>query len=127
MILQGKKANLRWVGNEDGIAPDPNWYTVNTKDLDTGVSTALHSDVNGDCYAPVEANVPLLKNQGHKWFWAPNTDHLLLSVEQLMNLYYKSVGRGSVLLLNSTGYNRFDSGIACKAVCGVRKGNKEKI
>lgn len=102
VILQSKKANIRWVGNEDGIAPDPNWYTVNKKDLDTGVSTALHSDVNGDCYAPVEVDVPMLKNQGHKWFWASNTDHLLLSVEQLMNLYYKSVGRGSVLLLNST-------------------------
>lgn len=102
VIFQGKKANIRWVGNEDGIAPDPNWYTVNKEHLNTGVSTSLQSDVNGDCYAPVEVDVPLLKNQGHKWFWAPNTDHLLLSVEQLMNLYYKSVGRGSVLLLNST-------------------------
>lgn len=101
VILQSKKANIRWVGNEDGIAPDPNWYTVNKKDLDTGVSTALHSDVNGDCYAPVEVDVPMLKNNAHKWFWAPNTDHLLMTVEQLMNLYYKSVGRGSVLLLNS--------------------------
>ena len=102
VILQSKKANIRWVGNEDGIAPDPNWYTVNKKDLDTGVSTALHSDINGDCYAPVEVDVPMLKNNAHKWFWAPNTDHLLMTVEQLMNLYYKSVGRGSVLLLNST-------------------------
>ena len=101
VILQSKKANIRWVGNEDGIAPDPNWYTVNKKDLDTGVSTALHSDINGDCYAPVEVDVPMLKNNAHKWFWAPNTDHLLMTVEQLMNLYYKSVGRGSVLLLNS--------------------------
>ena len=102
VILQSKKANIRWVGNEDGIAPNPNWYMVNKKDLDTGISTALHSDVNGDCYAPVEVDVPMLKNNAHKWFWAPNTDHLLLSVEQLMNLYYKSVGRGAVLLLNST-------------------------
>ena len=102
VILQSKKANIRWVGNEDGIAPNPNWYMVNKKDLDTGISTALHSDVNGDCYAPVEVDVPMLKNNAHKRFWAPNTDHLLLSVEQLMNLYYKSVGRGAVLLLNST-------------------------
>lgn len=101
VILQSKKANIRWVGNEDGVAPDPNWYTVNKKDLETGVSTALHSDVNGDCYAPVEVDVPMLKNNAHKWFWAPNTDHFLMTVEQLMNLYYKSVGRGSVLLLNS--------------------------
>lgn len=102
VILQGKSANIRWVGNEDGIASDPNWYTLKSEDLKTGVATALHSDPDGDAYAPVEVDVPFLKNRGHKWFWAPNTDHLLLSIDQLMDLYYRSVGRGSVLLLNST-------------------------
>ena len=102
VIFQGEQANLRWVGNEDGYAPYPNWYTIKEEDLTTGVSTALHSDVDGDRYAPVEVDVPLLKNKGHKWFWAPGCDSLLMTQEQLMNLYYKSVGRGSVLLLNST-------------------------
>ena len=102
VIFQGKSATLRWVGNEDGVAPDPNWYSLSKEDLATGVATALHSDVNGNAYAPVEVDVPFLKNGGHKWFWAPNTDHLIMNIEQLMDLYYRSVGRGSVLLLNST-------------------------
>lgn len=102
VIFQSEKANLRWVGNEDGYAPYPNWYTVCGKDLRTGVSTALHSDLYGDCYAPVEVDVPLLKNGGHKWFWAPGCDSLLMTQKQLMELYYKSVGRGAVLLLNAT-------------------------
>lgn len=102
VIFQGKSANIRWVGNEDGYAPDPNWYTLKSSDLATGISTALHSDPYGDTYAPVEVDVPLLKNNGHKWFWAPKTDHLLMDVGQLMTIYYKSVGRGAVLLLNST-------------------------
>ena len=102
VILQGPMANLRWVGNEDGYAPFSNWYTLNRKDLKTGVATALQSDPFGDAYAPVEIDVPLLKNKGHKWFWGPNTDHLILSTDQLMNLYYRSVGRGALLLLNST-------------------------
>ncbi|MDR1224729.1 MAG: alpha-L-fucosidase [Tannerella sp.] len=102
VVFQGPSASLRWVGNEDGIGPDPNWYTLSSKDLATGVATALHSDVNGDAYAPVEVNVPLMKHGGHKWFWAPNTDHLLMTDEELMMRYYKSVGRGSILLLNST-------------------------
>jgi len=102
VVFQGSQANLRWVGNEDGFAPYPNWYTVKEADLKTGVSTALHSDVNGDKFAPVEVDVPLLKNKGHKWFWAPKCDSLLMTQEQLMELYYKSVGRGSVMLLNST-------------------------
>ena len=102
VVFQGQQASLRWVGNEDGIAPYPNWYTLSKEDLATGTATALASDMNGNAYAPVEIDVPLLKNKGHKWFWAPNTDSLILSTSQLMNLYYKSVGRGSVLLLNST-------------------------
>ena len=102
VILQGPKANLRWVGNEDGYAPFSNWYTLSSKDLETGVATAIQSDPFGDAYAPVEIDVPLLKNNGHKWFWAPGTDHLILATDQLMDIYYKSVGRGAVLLLNST-------------------------
>ena len=102
VVFQGSEASLRWVGNENGIAPYPNWYTLSCEDLKQGNSTALSSDINGECYAPVEIDVPLLKNKGHKWFWSKDCDSLLLSVEQLMNLYYKSVGRGSVLLLNST-------------------------
>jgi alpha-L-fucosidase len=102
VIFQGKMASLRWVGNEDGIAPYPNWYTLNKADLKTGTSTALHSNPDGDVYAPVEVDVPLLKNGGHKWFWAPDTDHLLMSTDQLLDIYYKSVGRGAVMLLNSS-------------------------
>ena len=102
VIFQGPSATLRWVGNEDGIGPDPNWYTLSSKDMATGVATALHSDVNGDVYAPVEVNVPLMKHGGHKWFWAPDTDSLLMPDEELMTRYYRSVGRGSILLLNST-------------------------
>lgn len=102
VIFQGKHATIRWVGNEDGYAPDPNWYTLNKSDMLSGGATAVHSDVNGDVYAPVEVDVPFLKNGGHKWFWAPGTDSLLLSKKQLMELYFNSVGRGSVLLLNAT-------------------------
>jgi alpha-L-fucosidase len=102
VIFQGPLASLRWVGTEDGYAPFSNWYTLSSKDLKTGVATAVQSDPFGDAYAPVEVDVPLLKNGGHKWFWAPNSDQLIMTTGQLMNLYYKSVGRGSVLLLNST-------------------------
>lgn len=102
VIFQGKHATIRWVGNEDGFAPNPNWYTVNKKDMQSGGATAVHSDVNGDVYAPVEVDVPFLKNGGHKWFWSAGSDSLLMSRKQLMELYFNSVGRGSVLLLNAT-------------------------
>ncbi|MGV8090566.1 MAG: alpha-L-fucosidase [Mangrovibacterium sp.] len=103
VIFQGPQATIRWVGNERGIAPYPNWYTVKQSDLKTGISHALHSDPEGNVYAPVEVDVPFLMNErSYRWFWAPNTDEMILSVTDLMNIYNKSVGRGSVLLLNAT-------------------------
>ncbi len=102
VIFQGPNATIRWVGNEDGIAPYPNWYTLKKEDLETGVSTALASDPDGDVYAPVEVDLPLLANKGHKWFWAPNTDTMILTPDQLMDIYYQTVGRGAIMLLNST-------------------------
>ena len=44
-------------------------------------------------------DTPLLD---HKWFWGPNTDHMLKPLAQLMHVYVNSVGRGCVLLLNAT-------------------------
>lgn len=102
VVFQGPCASLRWVGNEDGCAPDPNWYTLKSNDLKTGVATALHSDVNGDSYAPVEVDVPLMNNGGHKWFWGVGCDSLIMPLPKLMDLYDKSVGRGSVLLMDVT-------------------------
>jgi alpha-L-fucosidase len=101
VIFQGKYATLRWSGNEEGIAPYPNWYTLSS-DVVSENPTALHSDPDGDAYSPLEMNVTFFNNHGHKWFWAPNTDHMVLELEQLINLYYKSVGRGSTFLLNCT-------------------------
>ena len=103
VIFQGPQATIRWVGNERGIAPNPNWYTVKNTDLKTGTTTALHSDPDGDAYAPVEVDVPFLMAQkSYKWFWAPDTDKMILSLPDLMDIYKKSVGRGAVLLLNAT-------------------------
>ena len=99
MVFQGPHATLRWPGNEKGIAPYPTWQTVSKEDAATGVSTGRHSDPDGDVWLPMEMDTTLLD---HKWFWGPDTDHMMKSVDHLMDIYYKSVGRGCVLLLNAT-------------------------
>ncbi|MFH1740051.1 MAG: alpha-L-fucosidase [bacterium] len=99
MVFQGPYATLRWPGNEKGIAPYPTWQTVKKENAISGVSTGEHSDPDGDTWLPMEMDTTLLD---HKWFWAPNTDHMMKSLHQLMEIYYASVGRGGVLLLNST-------------------------
>ena len=99
MVFQGPHATLRWPGNEKGIARYPTWQTVAREDGETGVATERHSDPDGDVWLPMEMDTTLLD---HKWFWARGTDHMLKPLEDLMDVYYASVGRGCVLLLNAT-------------------------
>ena len=98
IVFQGPFASIRWVGNERGFCPYPNWYTTDSKDALTGVATAEHSDPDGDTWIPVEVDVPL---KDHNWFWSRTNEQNLRNLEQLMDIYYQSVGRGAMLLLNS--------------------------
>jgi len=99
MVFQSPCATLRWPGSESGMAPYPAWQTVRKAAAASGVSTGRDGDPNGEVWLPMEMDTPLLD---HKWFWAPNTDSMMKSVDQLMKIYYASVGRGCVLLLNAT-------------------------
>ena len=45
-------------------------------------------------WVPAECDVPIRKD---RWFWHPDEEHLLLSVDQLMEIYYRSVGHGATL------------------------------
>ncbi|MCP4452478.1 MAG: alpha-L-fucosidase, partial [Planctomycetes bacterium] len=99
MVFQGPQATLRWPGSESGIAPHPTWQTVKKQDALTGVSTGKHSDPDGDTWLPMEMDTTLLD---HRWFWGPNRDKMLKPLKHLMKIYYGSVGRGCVLLLNAT-------------------------
>ena len=98
-IFQGPYASIRWVGNEKGYLPYPSWSTLKNKELKTGVATARHNDPDGDAWAPLEADTTLYD---HFWFWSPEKTKKRKSIEHLMDIYYKSVGRGGVMLLNST-------------------------
>jgi alpha-L-fucosidase len=100
MIFQGKeRSTIRWAGNERGEIPYPTWDTLKKVELETGVSTGANSSAAGNAWAPIEADVPLYN---HNWFWAAKNESKRRSVEELVQIYYKSVGRGAVLMLNAT-------------------------
>lgn len=99
VIFQSRWGTIRWVGNEGGVAPDPNWNTLDRKSLETGVATAAHSTPDGDAWAPVECDTTLYD---HYWFWSEHGERARVSLDYLLSRYVLSVGRGSVLLLNST-------------------------
>jgi alpha-L-fucosidase len=98
IVFQGPFANIRWVGNEQGIAPYPAWNSVKAKDAKTGVATGDHGDPDGDVWMPLEVDVTL---KDHNWFWNPGNYKNLRSLNQLMEIYSTSVGRGGLLLLNA--------------------------
>ena len=98
-ILQGPYTNLRWVGTEEGsLKYDLSWSTVKSSDLTTGVSTSYHSDKDGDVWAPCEVNTTLYD---HYWFWSKEKEKKRKSLDELIRVFYESVGQGTVMLLNS--------------------------
>ena len=51
---------------------------------------------------PAMSDAPLRGNGGHDWFWEPNRAHLIFSLEQLVEMYYNSVGHNTSLILGVT-------------------------
>lgn len=103
VVFQGPQASIRWVGNEDGFAPYPCWNAVAPAIARSGVGTAADGKPDGEVWMPCECDT---KIRG-QWHWASDKTSWggsasLKSLEVLMNTYYRSVGRGQVLLLNQS-------------------------
>lgn len=97
MVFQSSAATIRWVGNEDGLAPDPLWNTVSSAAHKTGEASGAGSP-DGESWLPAECDVPIRKD----WFWSTTNESSLKSLDHLMKIYEQSVGRGANLLLNHT-------------------------
>ena len=97
MIFQGPHATIRWAGNEDGFVPYPAWNSISAADAKTGVATALNGDSNGSVWMPNEVDVSILRPN---WFWSKSSQRNLLTLDAIVEIYYRSIGRGAQLLLN---------------------------
>jgi alpha-L-fucosidase len=96
MVFQSQYCTIRWVGNEIGFAPDPNWNAVSAEAARSGVATAKDGDPEGDRWLPVEVDARIRS----EWFWSPTNEATLKSLDELMAMYYRSVGHGACLLLD---------------------------
>ena len=90
--------DFRWVGNENGVAGDPCWATLNAAGrYPGGGSTGLNSGERpGTDWIPAECDVSIRPG----WFYHAKEDARVKTPDQLVDLYYKSVGRGACLNLN---------------------------
>ena len=98
MVFQGPQATIRWVGNELGVAPYPAWNALSWDRARSGVATAYDGNPNGEAWLPSECDARIRRD----WFWSTKNADTLKSVAQLLEMYYRSVGHGAVLLLNQT-------------------------
>lgn len=93
--------DIRWVGNEKGIAGFTNWNLLDTAGFTRGAGAPSSDTLNtgnvyGKNWIPAECDVSIRPG----WFYHAEEDSKVKSAEDLFQLYLKSVGRGSNLLLN---------------------------
>jgi len=86
-IFSAEPTNVRWIGNEKGIAGDPVWQKVNPDKIRNNPSNSYlnHGDPEGKQYSVGEADVSIRSG----WFYHDNQEPK--SLRELMDIYFKSV------------------------------------
>jgi alpha-L-fucosidase len=98
-IFSDAGPDIRWVGNERGSAGETCWTTLNRGDFAPGMADAARlnrGDHPGTDWVPAECDVSIRPG----WFYHASEDAEVKTPQQLVDLYYDSVGRGAGLLLN---------------------------
>jgi alpha-L-fucosidase len=97
-VIFSDVGDVRWVGNEDGLAGETNWSTFASGKLQPGQSNSNQATGNedGDRWAPTETDVSIRPG----WFHHVSQDDQVKSLDQLMTIYLSSIGRNANLLLN---------------------------
>lgn len=100
VIFSDAGPDVRWVGNEKGIAGDPCWATINATGIypgAEGIEKRLNSgERDGAIWRPAECDVSIRPG----WFWHESQNDKVKTPRQLLDLYFVSVGRGASFLLN---------------------------
>lgn len=104
VIFSDAGPDLRWVGNESGFANETCWATYDPVGPDGGAPAPGHTRYkeggtghrNGKRWMPAECDVSIRPG----WFWHENQNGRVKAPRQLLDLYYKSTGRGASFLLN---------------------------
>ncbi|MGQ7868642.1 alpha-L-fucosidase [Sunxiuqinia sp. sy24] len=100
IVHGGGLPDIRWVGNEEGHAAKTHWSSLRPNDQfskDKSFPAQLnegHED--GTRWLPSETDVSVRPG----WYYHAAEDHQVKSLPRLMDIYYESVGRNSLLLLN---------------------------
>jgi Alpha-L-fucosidase len=97
-IFSESGPDVRWIGNEEGVAGETCWSKLSPKGGISGSDTALlkGGDPRGSAWLVGECDVSIRPG----WFYHAEEDGKVKGQDELFDLYLKSVGRNAVLLLN---------------------------
>jgi len=108
-----QRADARWGGSESGTVPYPCWATFPYPVTGAGESARAAiakdgfrllktGDPDGEFWLPAMSDAPLRGHGGHQWFWEPGDERLLQPLDKLVDMYCRSVGHNSTLILGIT-------------------------
>ena len=99
LIFSDAGPDIRWIGNERGIAGETNWSTITNEGIIIGKAKTQYlntGDPDGKRWLVGECDVSIRPG----WFYHPGEDDKVKTPQQLVDLYYQSVGRNGTMLLN---------------------------
>ena len=98
-VIFSDKGDVRWIGNEDGLAAETCWSLFDPSTVEIGGGTQEQMGVGnleGDTWAPAECDVSIRPG----WFYHSKEDSQVKSLSHLLDIYYRSVGHNCCLHLN---------------------------
>jgi alpha-L-fucosidase len=103
VIFSDAGPDVRWIGNERGVAGETCWSTIRSSAVpyigasgDDVITALQQGHADGDVWRPGETDVSIRPG----WFYHAAEDSAVRSAENLVDLFFTSVGRNSKLLLN---------------------------
>jgi alpha-L-fucosidase len=98
-IFSDAGPDIRWIGNERGIAGETCWSMLDRTKVAVGDADQDYlntGDFYGSSWVIGQCDVSIRKG----WFFHTTDDETVKTPSQLVDLYYRSVGRNAVFLLN---------------------------
>ena len=99
LIFSDAGPDIHWIGNERGIAGETCWSMLDRSQVAVGDADSDYlnrGDYYGTSWVIGQCDVSIRPG----WFYHAKEDESFKTPSQLVDLYYKSVGRNAVFLLN---------------------------
>jgi len=99
MLFSDAGPDCRWCGTEEGWVGETNWSTLRRDEVWPGwplYEQLRNGHEDGNYWVPAEVNTSIRPG----WFYHASEDSKVKTPQQLVELYYNSIGRNGNMILN---------------------------